>query len=162
MPPAAWPRADTRLQPQGWARPYVSLLLLLLRWALYVCVHTRVFSHSQGMTHASVRVCVCALTHEPGSQWELVQGVCGDGTLGPLGTRGSMITWAWAPELAYGLVLRGSRAQLYPKCFLRLCPCYSPTQSLHHVAQHPKLCSQEASKKDGETIFLLYLPLWFS
>ena len=61
---------------------------------MYVCVHTHVFSHGQGMTHASVRACVCALT-----QWELVQGVCGDGTLDPLGTRGSMITWAWAPEL---------------------------------------------------------------
>ena len=33
-----------RLQPQGWARPYVSLLLLLLlRWTLptcmFVCIH---------------------------------------------------------------------------------------------------------------------------
>lgn len=69
-----------------------------------------------------------------------------------------MITWAWTPELAYGLVLRGSRAQLYPKCFLRPCPCSSPTQSLHHVAQHSKLCSQEASKRmERRYFFFTYL-----
>lgn len=69
----------------------VGVTLLMYVNVTYVRVHTRVcVLYSQGVTHASV--CVCVHAHTSGLPVGACTGVCGERARGPLGTQGSRVT----------------------------------------------------------------------